>query len=850
MLLAFRHHIRKMINFLLLFKIKAYLFSIAHAQMCQVYDQKCRKSWLIGHNATFVHRTVEHPYPDLLHHFFAIQARVPPLALKDEQASFFLCHWTVEESDLKNMAKKEFLRGPIHSLLFENALKELVIVFLSGEIMIVDADLNEVATMTPEQFVSSKRKYWSSVVLYADITRLENNFYLFLLMEYNNGVSSSSSSSLPLSVASASSTTPTERRISSHCLQLELFVFKLQQKSKSSPHMILRLLSSYYFNPTQENECVAAAAFDIQTLTLALFWNTEKLSFYNFETRERLCNEKSDGPQNGDAFLTLTRSLRAFQIQSENSQKGVHALFWQPGLMLLAGKKLREPNESLILVWDTSRAVVLHSKSVSLDVNANSAPPHSATENVLLQICKGRDNNFVALCFTYAVFICPMNVLTPDLATVCGRIRYTKQNVKFSDPLWRGPPLTVPNINLKEKLEELTQCESRQNRRKSKVSEVTPQYVHDEKWNRSISKLQKEEKIVITQLNELRHGRLTKEKFLKLFNDYIQKVNGGRFDLSKHSFLPESLGDDFIEFNPKKHNSLDHWLSDIRHRQRLKAISRERKMQNRITPLSQTFIKEVCRLCLRGENPSEYILEPIATLLAIKQISVSSTVRELVPALIVARRFDLIVDVLLTIDDVIEFDLLLLLKFFISAVPLSELQQFWLDWEKNNFTTKKEKITATNSDTESSVEVTVTPDKALDRFLNLIVTVPSNDVFVQQSLKSLNIHEVMVFLRYVLRWLATYRGTPIVTDIRQHIAIPSLSQILKWATMIIDTHIASLILVEECNELLFQLQSAVKEHIHYCEELQNLKGCINYYFNTYVISEQSVPDYSIEFLEL
>jgi hypothetical protein len=40
-------------------------------------------------------------------------------------------------------------------------------------------------------------------------------------------------------------------------------------------------------------------------------------------------------------------------------------------------------------------------------------------------------------------------VSEPELATICGQIRLTKQHVKFSDPVWKGPPLILTNINLK-----------------------------------------------------------------------------------------------------------------------------------------------------------------------------------------------------------------------------------------------------------------------------------------------------------------------------------------------------------------------------------------------------------------
>jgi hypothetical protein len=76
--------------------------------------------------------------------------------------------------------------------------------------------------------------------------------------------------------------------------------------------------------------------------------------------------------------------------------------------------------------------------------------------------------------------------------------------------------------------------------------------------------------------------------------------------------------------------------------------------------------------------------------------------------------------------------------------------------------------------------------------------------------------------------------------------------------MIIDSHISELILVDECSELVEEIEKVVKEHIHFCEEIQTLKGCLNYYFNTFVFSQpqpqqqqqqQNIPDYSLEIID-
>jgi hypothetical protein len=69
-----------------------------------------------------------------------------------------------------------------------------------------------------------------------------------------------------------------------------------------------------------------------------------------------------------------------------------------------------------------------------------------------------------------------------------------------------------------------------------KEREVMSEHVDDKKWKEIISKREEEEKMIIKQLNEMRYGRLSKEEFLQIFNDYVQRVNGKRIDVSNSSF--------------------------------------------------------------------------------------------------------------------------------------------------------------------------------------------------------------------------------------------------------------------------------------------------------------------------
>lgn len=51
---------------------------------------------------------------------------------------------------------------------------------------------------------------------------------------------------------------------------------------------------------------------------LLILGSGEKLSFYKFGTFERFIQERNEEPQNGDSFLTMTRSLHSFRLGTKN----------------------------------------------------------------------------------------------------------------------------------------------------------------------------------------------------------------------------------------------------------------------------------------------------------------------------------------------------------------------------------------------------------------------------------------------------------------------------------------------------------------------------------------------------
>jgi hypothetical protein len=103
---------------------------------------------------------------------------------------------------------------------------------------------------------------------------------------------------------------------------------------------------------------------------------------------------------------------------------------------------------------------------------------------------------------------------------------------------------------------------------------------------------------------------------------------------------------------------------------------------------------------------------------------------------------------------------------------------------------------------------------------------------MQDVLRHLNLKEVLVMLNHLHMWLIHYRHLNSKFTIGAHYSAPSLQQVISWITMIVDAHLAQLVLVDEGSKLVLTIGERIDEHLKTMEQMELLRGCMNYYFAT------------------
>jgi hypothetical protein len=141
---------------------------------------------------------------------------------------------------------------------------------------------------------------------------------------------------------------------------------------------------------------------------------------------------------------------------------------------------------------------------------------------------------------------------------------------------------------------------------------------------------------------------------------------------------------------------------------------------------------------------------------------------------------------------------------------------------------------------------------ALERYIAAIVNTPFNPIFMTQVSRLLSAKELIVLLRFLLRWIQWYNVEGYVrkATIKTSVAIPTPDTIVEWVSLLLDAHMAPLILVEECQQLAADLREAVEERIQLSEQMQRLQGVLVSYMSHDPHQEDQIAEYAVETINL
>lgn len=137
-----------------------------------------------------------------------------------------------------------------------------------------------------------------------------------------------------------------------------------------------------------------------------------------------------------------------------------------------------------------------------------------------------------------------------------------------------------------------------------------------------------------------------------------------------------------------------------------------------------------------------------------------------------------------------------------------------------------------------------------DHFLNLILSVPHNDVFLTRHLKRLSSSELAGLMDYLRNGLERSRTIleGVVSKRKSHSQLPQMVRLLDWIAMLVDSHFAQLVLTSEHHSVLIDIYETVQELLEEYEKTQDLKGFLSLFERRTKLPAKDFQNYSIELL--
>ncbi|XP_064618116.1 nucleolar protein 11-like [Liolophura sinensis] len=135
---------------------------------------------------------------------------------------------------------------------------------------------------------------------------------------------------------------------------------------------------------------------------------------------------------------------------------------------------------------------------------------------------------------------------------------------------------------------------------------------------------------------------------------------------------------------------------------------------------------------------------------------------------------------------------------------------------------------------------------AKTQFINAVVALPYNDVFLLECLQNFKFENVLILMQY-LHYCFTSNNPD--EDIKG--CAPSLLQVVDWMCLLVDAHATQLILSPDARPVLVDLHQLVHEQLEFYDELISLEAVLSQLKkNCAPFKERNVGLYCIEVLHI
>jgi len=115
-------------------------------------------------------------------------------------------------------------------------------------------------------------------------------------------------------------------------------------------------------------------------------------------------------------------------------------------------------------------------------------------------------------------------------------------------------------------------------------------------------------------------------------------------------------------------------------------------------------------------------------------------------------------------------------------------------------------------------------DAALEEYMSYMLTFDVPMVVLQREFKGLTPKETVWMLEFLYKWFVRHYEENSEQLLSAHDVVPTPKKILSWMSLVIDTHIAEMILTEDCHKTVLDIKNLTQQQIQICENLESVSG--------------------------
>lgn len=516
------------------------------------------------------------------------------------------------------------------------------------------------------------------------------------------------------------------------------------------------------------------------------------------------------------------------------------------GHVVLSGRKHAGDAESddsqnyLLTAWDLRYGLVQLQKDLDLvDIlenktstalptreNAKNAKKNAAhtPARLLRQAVLSSDRNAVLLNFGELVLVCPIYVAPSSLAQALGSQAATKSLLS----------VVTDNAPLSQQYDYLSQSITPL---KSKTRGAGFLAVTQADFDSVVSQSTSRESTVIAQLSD-RSKTPDYNSFMEIFNEFVTEA-------SEHAQTGALTAEiDISILASEASNARKKWKNLQEYTEHENLQKEKRMVRSRLEhqiDFSPAFVQAVVARCLT----EDYLWLPLKRLIESRCVTLKLN-PTLLTVLKTKKRLDLLSAALNFVSDISELEVVGIVRYLVNDVDQASMQIF-IDEHQHRRSASSMDLSTSESTSTASWQ------SPLDRFLNIVVNMSIDSMFLQYCLQLFSLREMVAMLRYLLTWFehSSEFADHSPNDPTDYFApLPPLGKVVAWANAIIDSHLTELILVPDCARLLRRLNDAIAHTIDVCDSMQVLRGCLVHYFDHDPTPRDSGSDYSIELLRL